>query len=288
MLNAYETFCQKIADCALQQQFSLEIIETQRQKILSDYSTEIMAGQFDTPIYKTNLTFYSWDGRIVNYGNHDATIRTQWDDTVFYHNKIYQWLLVIAFEAYEEYLWILNGLYSFGAESKSAKDILWKIRSRFPEYHNFEKRVYAEVNKDLLKASLSPELQKQLLSDKNYQTNFKKSTTDRIDSVFQLALIEAMRHKIVHGNGNAKDRERFVEEILKPIGLYNAGHYKEYFKDQIDSFFTLSHPDEIALLEIPVLELLRVRARTDILDGLLQVLLNSAYHIRKCIESKTN
>jgi len=278
----YDIFIEGMINCSLQQELSLQIIEAQRENIKTKYKDLIEKNQIDKPISTNNLVFYSWENNQgINYGTRDTTIIDLWGDTIFYHNKIYQWLLVTAFEAYEKYLKEISRIIFKGECINSASKALKRIRNKFSTYRDLERRTHVEVNMEIIKHVFPENIQNKIIVENRYSKKYKEIFTKDTNNVFQLALIEEMRHHIVHNNGRVPDKDKFLEKILIDIGLYNNGKYDKTFEDIVNSYFSIKYPDEITLLEIPIEEFPGFSARTDVLFNLFQVLLNSVYYINK-------
>jgi len=278
----YDIFIERMVKCSLQQELSLQIIEAQKDSINTNYKDLIDKNQIDKPVSINNLIFYSWENnKIIHYEMRDTTINDLWEDTIFYHNKIYQWLLVTAFEAYERYLKEVSRMIFKGKSIKSASKALKKIRNKFPTYKDLEKNAHVEVNMEIIKQVFPENIQNKIIVENGYPKKYKKIFTKDTNNVFQLALIEKMRHCIVHNNGRVADKDKFLEKILTSIGLYNNGNYDKIYEGIVTSYFSKKFPDEITLLEIPIEEFSGFSARTDVLFNLFQVLLNSVYYINK-------
>ena len=278
----YNTFIKTMINCSRQQELSLQIIEAQKNSIITNYKDSIEKNQIDMPVYKTNFIFYSWENNQgINYGKRNTTIYELWEDTIFYHNKIYQWLLVTAFEAYERYLKEISRII-FEVESiQSASDALKKIRNKYPKYKNLESKTHVQVDREFIEQVFTESIQNEIITENCYSKKYKKIFTKDLNNTFQLTLIQEMRHYIVHNNGRVENKYEFLKKILRDIGLYNNGKYDKIYEEIVNSYFGRKYPDEITLLEIPVEEISVFSASTDVLYNLFQVLLNSVYYINK-------
>jgi hypothetical protein len=241
----YEDLTRKIYECALQKDLSKEIILAQRESIFSKYSELIELGKVDVPVYSDNENFYLWqDRKIMLYGQKTVSINDLYRKTYFYHNKLYQWLLAVGFEAYEEYLRKVVKILISDNAPRDAGKILAKIRNKLSLYKTMENE----------------------------------------ESRFLISLIEKFRHKIVHCNGAVPNQSEFLKEVLEPIGLYNSGKFDQKYEKCLASYVNGSFDDQIVLLEIPVpLHLPGIQAETTVLNNLFSELLNSAYYIREAL-----
>lgn len=174
----YEDFTRKIYDLALQKDLSRKIIFAQRESLYSRYSGVIKSGKVDTVVFTDSEVFYLWqDRRIMRYGQKAISINDLYRETYFYHNKLYQWLLAVGFEAYEEYLKKVGEILIGPNIPKSAGKILGKLRNKLTTYKSMENE----------------------------------------ESRFLISLIENFRHKIVHCNGAVPEQSEFLKEVLEPI-----------------------------------------------------------------------
>lgn len=189
--------------------------------------------------------------------------------------------MVTAFEAYEKYLKELSCIIFKGKSIISASKALNKIRNKFPSYRDLERKSHVEVSMVIIKQVFPENIQNKIIVENRYSKKYKKIFTKDTNNVFQLALIEKMRHCIVHNNGRVADKDKFLEKILTSIGVYNNGKYDKTYEAIVTSYFSKKFPDELTLLEIPIEEFPGFSARTDVLSNLFQVLLNSVYYINK-------
>ena len=252
----YNDFTDKIAACSYQKDLSLQIISSQKESISTKYKKYLKENKADTPIEINIDSIYLWENRqIMRFSERNVSVNFIWNSTIYYHNKLHQWLLATSFEAFEVYLKQIYPLLFAGKTPNSADKILKKIRETYANYKKVEQ---------------------------NKVIPFIESNT--INNAFQLAMIEKMRHKIVHANGIVNNRKYFLEDILESIGLINNGNYDIKYKNTVDTYFNNVYAEEIVLLDIPVFESSGFSAQTTVLNNLFSVMLNSAYYIKLEIE----
>jgi hypothetical protein len=158
----------------------------------------------------TNFSCYSpYTNELTRLGFKEETTETRMATLHSYYNKQCLWLLVESYESfdkylkkiYEELLLIDN---SFELKKKNSKEILNKLRSKIP---NFEK----------------------IETDNNLGINFQ----------LMIVLYSKIRHLVVHSDGIAEDKNRFIENILKEANIFTKKEYSKQVSEQIDSFFEL-------------------------------------------------
>lgn len=164
-------------------------------------------------------------------------------------NRHYQWLLVEAYEHFEDFL-----EQAYSAAALVDKNI-WPLRDYGTnhlgdlEKISFEKlHELAREKKDKPYSLLNP-LREHRAIIKKYENN---NALD-INPWFLLHLIEKLRHHIVHTKGEVNNREKFSTDVLKKSGLHNNGKPDELYKNWIDSFFIEAGSTSlIHLLERPI------------------------------------
>jgi hypothetical protein len=287
--DIYISFTKTMNRRSMSHRLTKKMIENQRKQVLLDYKELFENNELDTPIYTDYMLFYSWIKQsIIHYDQNDTTLNSLWNDITYYHNKLYQWQLVSAFEAYEKYLKslipFLNILEKIDKKGCSASKILARLRNLLPEYEELELHTIKETPQEIAaQPMMSDVIDETGEIRKEYREQFFKDSNNR----FYLALIEKMRHCIVHNNGQIENKEEFLKETLESIGLFNNGNYEKEYQKIVESYFTISgYKNEITLLEIPLITGVGFDAATGVLDNLFQILLNSAYHIYRELKEK--
>jgi hypothetical protein len=281
----YNEFISSMKTYSRNHRISAKIVEARYEKIIRDFPVMITdESRRNKPIFDEYMSFYRWDNNhIVHYGEYHTSYNDLIQDIIFNHNKQYQWNLVIAFEAYEKYL---KKITSYLVSIKNKHIISLHFSNN--DLRNISEVEYLSIYNILQKDNKYPTLK--LLSElrillPNY-ANLELKNEKNINMKFMLLLIEEMRHHIVHTYGVITNRVKFLERILKKIGLYNNGKHEEIFRNILNDYFLIKkYPNEISLLEIPVILGFLV-AKTDILGNLFQILLNSAYFITMEIKEK--
>lgn len=214
----YENFLQKIAD-----------IEHQRTQIRNTTESEIKnlenlakamernEGREETITSSTNHFFYSpIDGKPVFFGFTEQSTAERIKSAFARKNKQYQWLLAEAYEQFED---LLEHVYAnIGFKDNNA----WPL-SDFGNIHLHELKTkpyswfhgQASRKKDI--SSIM-----NFLRDNFPQIKIKeKSNAVKLDLRFDIAMIESMRHLIVHTAGSTTKKMDVIEGIFKRAGEYN-------------------------------------------------------------------
>ncbi len=156
--------------------------------------------------------------------------------TRLHHNKQYQWLLVEAYEAFEDYL---SRLYAY----VGYKDHTFWFAEYFGDISRNELKI-----KDLkwFENCVEDDRKKPESIYKNFRKKmplielFEKNNPQKIDYKFKILLISQLRHRIVHTKGIISDIDKFTRDILKPFSQEKQDT-KQKYKDDI--FYFLREED---------------------------------------------
>lgn len=206
-------------------------------------------------------------------------------------NKQYQWLLVGAYEAYEDYLkklysyigyldhdfWQAKDFGSISLNQIKNNDLSWFVnrleKDRIKNTDDISKQIYKKI----------PMLKKILAIR-------KRDDPRKIDYEFMIQLIAQLRHIIVHNNGTT-DKSEFIKERLKEIGRNNNKSEDQNYIDIVNWYFGIKKmSNTVCLTEIH--DPHRKFMRYDRLNDLVEVIASYAmlmHNIAKMhLESKTN
>ncbi|MFA6196564.1 MAG: hypothetical protein WC656_07950 [Sulfurimonas sp.] len=156
--------------------------------------------------------------------------------TRLHHNKQYQWLLVEAYEAFEDYLsrlyayvgykdntfWFAKDFGDISIDELKIKDLKW-FENRVENKEKKPESIYIHFRKKMPLIEL-----------------FEKNNPQNIDYKFKILLISKLRHQIVHTKGTISDIDKFTEKILKPFSQEKQ-EIKQEYKDDI--FYFLREED---------------------------------------------
>jgi len=168
-----------------------------------------------------NMFFQSLsDGELIFYDQRKLGFDNRLKDLVDRRNKYYLWLLVEAFEYFEDFLELIYA--HMGHKEPST----WPPK---------EKK--GETSTSLGQKDFEWFLDK---SESNKKNNVKldcirkrfpslavieKSNHVGIDFRFAICLVEMLRHVVVHNSGRILNVEKFVERIFEKAGMSNNGNY---------------------------------------------------------------
>lgn len=222
-------------------------------------------------------------GSLVRYGFVKSNAEHARDRVSEQKNRQYGWLLVEAYEEFEDFL---ERIYAhIGKADRNAWHLEDFGRVKLPElddkpfdwYLNTVRRKYKLNQRDILTRirQLYPEL-KSVEEHNIYKVHIRVA----------VELIENLRHRIVHTRGIVDDLDQFVTQILEKCGLWNNGNPKPDLRDFIrDYFYWESGTYTVWLSErraappqIPL------DVYYDVWDELITYLIAYAYGICNCVD----
>ena len=222
-------------------------------------------------------------GELVRYGFIKSDATHQRDRVFQQKNRQYGWLLVEAYEEFEDFL---ERIYAhIGRTNRNA----WNLEDfgrvklselddkHFDWYLNAVRRKYRLKHSEILTRirELCPDL-KSVEENNIYEVHLRVA----------IELVEKLRHRIVHNRGVVENLEEFAEDILKQCGLWNNGKPKAKLRKFIEEHFFENSGAHIVWLserraappEVPL------DVYYDVWDELIVYLIAYAYFICKCID----
>ncbi|WP_157649619.1 hypothetical protein [Burkholderia ubonensis] len=171
-----------------------------REQSLKNLDTDSQEA-FGTSVHV--FSFYNpYTGTLHPYSHNKITNQEKARLVYLQKNKQYQWLLVEAYELFEDFIvWIYD-----------------HIRGEHPEFRLTKDSTTTEIPLIELKKKI-PQIidnfRKKLKNLKNIEIENKTNTNLRL----HLCMIEKFRHVIVHKNGITGDPDSLVDDILKRANL---------------------------------------------------------------------
>lgn len=206
---------------------------------------------------------------------HKKTSLEEKASRVFYHkNKQYQWLLSEAYELFADFVedayayagyidsdfWPLSDFGSISLSELKTKDFDWFAAQ-------------ARAKRDVPQSALN-RLREKLPDFADLEKNNKIG----VDLKLLAILVEHLRHIIVHMGGVSKDKDKFIENVLKKTGYSSKGKAAEEHIEFINGFFADGkQKNMVVLLEVRVSPEIPLDIHVDIF-GLLSSGLVSCAH----------
>lgn len=206
----------------------------------------------DSPRYMSSESVGFYDpetGRYTRYGITESRAEDRVQQIVKQKNRQYGWLLVEAYEEFEDFLektyawlgkhdWRAWRLGEFGNIRHAELS-----RQPFSWYLEAVKRKFAQNPKAILDRlrSLYPRLAEIEARTKPGDRNLR----------LYIELIANLRHKIVHARGTISDRNGFIEHVLTKCGLWNNGRPNEEYRAAVETYLSPDTADcFVTLIEV--------------------------------------
>lgn len=248
----FDEFKERIVHVNFTQSFTKSISEAALINLNKEYEITKEQGRESSIKHMTNMICNDIlrDQKIV-IGSKSASYEEHQKILLLQHNRQYQWLLVEAYEAFEDYLAKLYAYFGYRdndfwekkdfkkllADEIKTKSLDWFIK----EAKNKKKRpesILEQMNKNI------PSLDKILVA--------RKREDPLVDYEFTVVLVSRLRHRIVHRRGYA-DKNKFISSLLAAQLLATKlKNEKHNYTDLINAHFGSGELDGlIALLEVP-------------------------------------
>lgn len=193
-------------------------------------------------------------------GFNEQSIEELMQSIEYHHNKQYQWFLVESYELYEKFLedlYVILGFYdnSFWSSQDFGNISINEISTKNKEW--FKERVKYKKEKPY---SIIKLLRKKLPNMKEYEEGRDifingiqayREEKYKVNYKFYMAFISELRHCIVHDRGYIENKDKFLEKILKDIGLNNK---KDEYLEHINPFFGIGKYENLICLNELMIE----------------------------------
>ncbi len=230
-----------------------------------------------------NMSFYdARSGEIKFYNYKDRSFEDLYLHVLLHKNKQYQWLLSEAYEEFEDYL---ENLYAYYGNINNS---FWPLKdfgnislSELDE-KDYEWYVTQARKKKDIPSSILNRFRKYFPELKTIETTNKL----QVNLSLAIALIEKLRHVIVHKGGKVSSKNAFVKLTTEQVGLYNGGSVSEDNINLINLFFGENEYENlITLLEIRVHPEVPFDVHVSIFDKLTGFLMAYAYLLYQYVDS---
>ena len=231
----------------------------------------------ESTIYKEghNLLFNDLvTSDVIYFDQREVDIKSSIMNLYLHKNKQYQWVLVEAYELFEDYLeecfalsgflkrddWPLGDCGSETMDSINKKDYSWFLDK-------------AKKKKNIPKSILQ-----------YYRLKFPRiSTVEKrnrynLDLNVILVFVEKIRHIIVHCNGCVKNKSEFIKDVLHDCGYATHGKENDKLEGFMNAYFGKAELDNtVMLLELPIDEYSKYGVYVDRVDNLLNLIMAYSY-----------
>lgn len=190
---------------------------TKNHRALTENKMEIHSSSFH------NMFFQPLSGgELIFYDRKELGFECLIKDFINRRNKYYLWLLVEAFEYFEDFLDVIYAHMGHKEPSTwSPKETKGETPASLSE-KNFE--WFLDKSESNKKNSAKLDCIRRRFPS---LVIVEKSNNLGIDFRFTICLIEMLRHVAVHNNGRVFDFDKFVKSIFEKAGMANNGNYDQ-------------------------------------------------------------
>ena len=219
----------------------LELARADAENPLQDGLSHFMSNQ--------SMSFYDPEtGLLTPYGFAESRVEDRLHQIIRQKNRQYGWLLVEAYEEFEEFLklmyawlgmhdwhaWRLREFGNVRFAELSQKPFSWYVKAAQREYSQKPKLILSRLR------DLYPRLER-IEEDNKLNRNLRVS----------VELVGNLRHKIVHSRGTIASKDGFVQHVLEECGRWNNGRPNSRNRAIVENCLSSgSHDCIITLIEV--------------------------------------
>lgn len=283
--DVFEVYSSKVAEVHIYRLAIKTAANQELQRLNTQIAIHLESGIADSlPVSLQNMSFLTAEtGRHHFYALNHATTKHLIDSLVQRTNRQYQWLLVETYELFEDYLEQSYACMGFSENGT------WPLRDFGGTYlPELEEKSYEYFLKQSQGKKDRPHsILNQFRSSLPHVKRFEVMNSLEINLNLALAIIEKMRHFIVHLRGVVNDREQAAKQILERAGVYKNGNPSKADSSFLDFYFQLSDgTNSICLLDIAGEPVGPFRTHFDVFEYLSNCLLAYAFTIRNALMSR--
>ncbi|EMA2429579.1 hypothetical protein U2G59_004517 [Vibrio alginolyticus] len=246
--NIYQSYADKMTGLHLYQRAMQRLVESECNQIaeLEKFFKENSHLKSDAFSYDKMNYIDAETGESIFFGKNKSSLQDSKRHLLTHKNKQYQWLLV---EAYEEFEDVLESLYAYAGYKDHN---FWSLR-------DFGSITLSQLSCQDYSWFLSQAVRKKDAPSSiinAFRVRFPKIKEIEVNNSFginlflAINLLEMLRHLIVHNGGVALDKEEFKNRVLKKSELYNNGKPESQYVEFIEYYFgTGNDSNHINMLE---------------------------------------
>lgn len=232
VLDALSTFKKKMVEASLLSRASAQRFDSELRALKEEKERGCQHDIEGLPRSVNNMIYHDLrSGTATVYGTKHLFLDDQVTAAHLHKNRHYQWVLVEAYEAFENFLeniyasmgcadisfWPMSDFGNIKIPDIATKDIEW-----------FLKQVKQKKNKP---NSILNNFRSSFLDLRDVEVNNKCN----VHVVFELILISKLRHLIVHNSGRVANKEEVVRRMLTDAAINDK--HKEQLAARADKFF---------------------------------------------------
>lgn len=283
-----DAFLQKISKIMDMQSFVKHITDEQLKQIAKQINRRNSLGSQYKKIFGTTFSSHFYDcsqtGETLCLAHYEHTLEKKRELLYLARNKQYQWLLVDAFEEFENFLITFYAIIGFNFHH------LWPAK----DFGNIKIQEIKSKNEDWF-------IQQTKKNHKNPTKtilSWIRNNTENLEQEerickkgillpLSICIVEQFRHTIVHCNGIISDQNAIEEKILKDSGLYNNSSINNDYKRLIQDFYG-TYNDELYVFLIEEKDRKHSRDEFTIFHCRFSLLISTVINYAKLIHKNLN
>ncbi len=253
------------------------------QLVMYERSLEEIPELKGVPLSAHNMFFLSAEnGKPYFFAYKESSLEDKKKAVVLHKNKQYQWLLAEVYELFEDFIEEAYAL--AGYKDKN----FWNLT----DYGNISISDIPSKNFEWYRARTEAKREKPQSILNHFRSKLPRISRTEKNNHFDvnlrlaITLVEQLRHIIVHNRGVVSNREEFIADVFKELGLSEKGKAARRDREFIESFFGHGeYAGTILLLEIPTNPGMPFEVHIDIFESLSRYLLAYAHLVKESLET---
>ena len=283
----YTDFANALSDIELYRMSIKDSAEEEFRRF-SEYAERSAQKPGEFPVFQSSQSMFYYDaltGTATPFGYRETTPDDKLKLIIKQKNKQYGWLLVEAYEEFEDYIervyayigknepssWFMDDFGRIHMNEVTEKSFDWYLAAVKTKYGQNPKRILNHLRR----------LYREL-------GDIEVDNALNINLRVAIELIENLRHQIVHAGGRVADLERFSQRVLENSGLWNNGNPKADMVEFIEGYFREeSESHYVSLLEVSAVPReFPLNIYHDVCGHLIEYLMAYAVQVAHCVTGR--
>ena len=247
------------------------------QLVMYEKSLEEIPELNGVPLSAHNMFFLSAEnGKAHFFAYKESSIEDKKKAVVLHKNKQYQWLLAEVYELFEDFIEEAYALARHKDKNFRNRNLTGNGNISISDMPS--KNVEGHLARTEAKREKPHAILNHFRSKLPRISRTEKSNHFDVNLRIAITLVEQLRHIIVHKRGVVSNKEKFIADVFRKLGLSEKGKAARRDREFIESFFGQGeYADTIFLLEIPTNPEIPFEVHIDIFEGLSRYLLAYAH-----------
>ncbi|MCY4629041.1 MAG: hypothetical protein OXE58_15935 [Acidobacteria bacterium] len=248
----FDTFCLRVTEIELYRSVARDTTRPVVRRLDEIAQAEAdRTGDVSVPFSVQSMGFRDPEsGEYVRYGAAVSRTEDRAQQVVRQQNRQYGWLLVEAYEEFEDFLertyawlgrhdwqaWRLGEFGNIRHAELSEQPFRWYVETVRHKFAQNRRKILDRL-RDLYPG----------LADREARNKLGRNLRLSVE------LIANLRHKIVHSRGRISDRNDFVRDVITQCGLWNNGRPKAEHREAVEKYLSPDADDwVVTLIEVSV------------------------------------